>query len=264
MGISNMIRGFANGENISYLKDGVLHKGALMHLMVGSEADLANLPEDIMPGSVAYTAGYASVWQKTADSTWEPSSAGVNLAGIDPGKEVAYVKNGVLLKGTMEKIMVDDQSDLASLPEGIGPGSIAFTAGYASAWQKAANDTWGEVTQEKGGGGGEMVLTVTKTEGTTNDLYTLSKTWSEIKAALESGINVVMYGEGTGSYAGCYYKFVVTGVMSGNGIYGVSDFTYAYPAGPLGYCEVVFGEDAQAQLFMTSSADAYPSVYVTK
>lgn len=177
-----------------------------------------------------------------------------------------HVKGGILhMSRPPQAVEVESEADLEALGE-LPAGSIAYTSEYAHMWQLTGSGTWA-ATEEKGGsggGGGAMVLTLTKTEGTTSDLYSLNKTWSEIKAALESGINVVMYGEGTGSYAGGYFKFEVTGVMSEDGIYGVSDYTFAYPTGILGYCEVVLGEGAQTPLFMTSSADTYPSVYVTK
>lgn len=39
-------------------------------IMVTSSSDLTNLPADITVGSIAYTAGYTSVWQKAQDGSW--------------------------------------------------------------------------------------------------------------------------------------------------------------------------------------------------
>ena len=59
------------GES-DYVKNGELHFGAnARSVMVESEAQLAQLPEDLYePGSMAFTAGFADMWQKAADGTW--------------------------------------------------------------------------------------------------------------------------------------------------------------------------------------------------
>lgn len=41
------------------------------NILVESADDLENLPGDIPPGSIAYTAGFGSMWQKGIDGTWE-------------------------------------------------------------------------------------------------------------------------------------------------------------------------------------------------
>lgn len=38
-------------------------------VMIGSESDLTVLT-DLVPTSVAYTAGFKSIWQKDVDGTW--------------------------------------------------------------------------------------------------------------------------------------------------------------------------------------------------
>ena len=54
-----------------YVKDGVLYRNAVSStVMVESSSDLDNLDEYEV-GSIAYTAGYGSVWQKDADGTWQ-------------------------------------------------------------------------------------------------------------------------------------------------------------------------------------------------
>lgn len=39
-------------------------------VMVTAESDLANLP-DYQPGTLAFTAGFATMWQKDAEGTWQ-------------------------------------------------------------------------------------------------------------------------------------------------------------------------------------------------
>lgn len=54
-----------------YVKDGELFKDSVMgSVMVESENDLTNLTQ-YETGSIAYTAGYGSVWQKDASGTWQ-------------------------------------------------------------------------------------------------------------------------------------------------------------------------------------------------
>lgn len=51
--------------------DGKLHRGVVARtVMVTAQTDLANLPADYEPGTIAYTAGLANAWQKSAAGTW--------------------------------------------------------------------------------------------------------------------------------------------------------------------------------------------------
>lgn len=51
--------------------NGVVHQEIPVYaVMVPSQADLANLPSDYMPGTIAYLAGFTKLWQKAADGTW--------------------------------------------------------------------------------------------------------------------------------------------------------------------------------------------------
>ena len=43
---------------------------------------------------------------------------------------------------TNKQILVESETDLTSLPATIPPGSIAFTAGFGSMWQKGIDGTW--------------------------------------------------------------------------------------------------------------------------
>ena len=60
------------------------------------------------------------------------------------GTSWGYVKNGVLMTNApIEFIMVADETERDSLTQA-KPLTIAFTAGFGKAWQKAADGTWGE------------------------------------------------------------------------------------------------------------------------
>lgn len=66
-----------SGENvktlgiIDYVKNGALYVNAEARAVcVTSEDDLEALPADYPPGSVAFTAGCAHMWQLAADGTW--------------------------------------------------------------------------------------------------------------------------------------------------------------------------------------------------
>ena len=57
---------------IDYVKNNVLHKQVPADsVMVGSSADLANIKDNYNPGVVAYTAGFANMWQLVADGEWQ-------------------------------------------------------------------------------------------------------------------------------------------------------------------------------------------------
>lgn len=54
-----------------YVQDGTLHRGAnTPSIMVTAQTDLANLPDDYPPGTVAYTAGFKAMWQLNAAGEW--------------------------------------------------------------------------------------------------------------------------------------------------------------------------------------------------
>ena len=56
-----------------------------------------------------------------------------------------YIKNGeIYTNNPLQSILVNSQSDLATLT-GYLPGTIAYTAGFASMWQLSAAGTWVEV-----------------------------------------------------------------------------------------------------------------------
>ena len=59
--------------------------------------------------------------------------------------EIAYMSDGVLYRGReATAVMVESEDDLTALAGLVHPGSIAFTAGFAAAWQLAADGTWTE------------------------------------------------------------------------------------------------------------------------
>lgn len=47
------------------------HSNITATIMVESEADLSDLPNTIEVGSIAFAAGFGSMWQKGLDGTWE-------------------------------------------------------------------------------------------------------------------------------------------------------------------------------------------------
>ena len=54
-----------------YIKDGAIHDSASLTLiMVEEESDLTDL-SGAVPGSIAYTAGFGSMWQLDADGVWQ-------------------------------------------------------------------------------------------------------------------------------------------------------------------------------------------------
>ena len=62
-------RTLSNSE-VDFVKDGKLYKGNVADsVMIESSDDLTNLT-DLCPGSIAYTAGFQSMWQLSASGTW--------------------------------------------------------------------------------------------------------------------------------------------------------------------------------------------------
>lgn len=56
---------------VDYVQDGVLHVSATTRsVCVASRADLASLPKEYPPGSVAFTAGFKELWQLDATGAW--------------------------------------------------------------------------------------------------------------------------------------------------------------------------------------------------
>ena len=105
------------------------------------------------------------------------------------------------------------------------------------------------------GGGGAMLLTVTKYEFDNRTIYELSKTWKEIKDALAEGTQVVLYGDGTGENAGLYAQFMVYGVGVHDGIYSVMNRNEFGS-----YEEFILESDMP--FTTTSSEDGYPLITI--
>lgn len=54
-----------------------------------------------------------------------------------------YMEHGQLVQARNPmNIMVESESDLTALAGKVDPGSIAYTAGYGSAWQLDASGAW--------------------------------------------------------------------------------------------------------------------------
>lgn len=57
--------------NTDYVIDGVIYRNnPVKNVLVGSSSDLSLL-KDYDPGTIAYTAGYQSMWQKDITGDWE-------------------------------------------------------------------------------------------------------------------------------------------------------------------------------------------------
>ena len=66
----SFLRNIENASTNDFVKDGKLHENAqITSVMVESSSDLESL-EGYFPGSVAYTAGFTSMWQLDADGQW--------------------------------------------------------------------------------------------------------------------------------------------------------------------------------------------------
>lgn len=50
--------------------DGVTEAKGKCEILIESAADLEDLPDDIAPGSVAYTASMSPMYMKAIDGTW--------------------------------------------------------------------------------------------------------------------------------------------------------------------------------------------------
>ena len=74
MEVKNMTRNANKVFDIGVLDvvvDGVLKEDyPCKAVMVESSSDLANLP-DYAPGTIAFTAGFGTMWQKDSDGTWQ-------------------------------------------------------------------------------------------------------------------------------------------------------------------------------------------------
>lgn len=56
-----------------------------------------------------------------------------------------YIKNGEIFKNSaMQMVLVSGTQDLNLLSE-YAPGTIAYTAGFETMWQKSASDQWVQV-----------------------------------------------------------------------------------------------------------------------
>ena len=68
-----------------------------------------------------------------------------NSSRVQTRAEMDYVKGSTLYHGSRAaSILVTSQSDLSELT-GYEPGAVAYTAGFGSMWQLAANGNWVEI-----------------------------------------------------------------------------------------------------------------------
>ena len=65
-----------SSSNIDYVKNGKIYKNIYKNesssqsILISSEEDL-NLLTSYSPGTIAFTAGFSSMWQKNVDGNWE-------------------------------------------------------------------------------------------------------------------------------------------------------------------------------------------------
>lgn len=64
-----------SSNNIDYVKDSKIYKNIYKNessqsILISSEEDL-NLLTSYSPGTIAFTAGFSSMWQKNVDGNWE-------------------------------------------------------------------------------------------------------------------------------------------------------------------------------------------------
>lgn len=75
MKLSNLIALLTNRTvaGNAYVKDGELYQGnTAQAILVKDENELSEVQKHVAPGSIAYTAGCASMWQLSAAGSWEP------------------------------------------------------------------------------------------------------------------------------------------------------------------------------------------------
>ena len=59
-----------NSNGTDYVKDGrIVHNSSMKPVLVSSSSDLTLLTE-YEPGTIAYTAGFNSIWQKSPTGEW--------------------------------------------------------------------------------------------------------------------------------------------------------------------------------------------------
>ena len=56
--------------NEDYVQDGIIHKNESMQMVLVSDATDLNLLTDYEPGTIAHTAGFHTMWQKSPSGDW--------------------------------------------------------------------------------------------------------------------------------------------------------------------------------------------------
>ena len=77
----------------------------------------------------------------------DPAGSGYRISDIvQTNGNIDYVANGRLHTNTpIKSVMITAETDLALLT-GYEPGTIAYTAGFGSMWQLAADGTWASIS----------------------------------------------------------------------------------------------------------------------
>lgn len=63
-------------------------------------------------------------------------------------KTQIHNNNGTNEEITIYSVLVEAQADLADIPDSVGVGSLAYTAGFGHVWHKDFDGSWVEVVLE--------------------------------------------------------------------------------------------------------------------
>ena len=70
-GSREVIDSVVNIGEIDYVQDGKIHKSSPLKAVQIRDGNDLELLESYETGTIAYTAGFKSAWQKSEDGTWE-------------------------------------------------------------------------------------------------------------------------------------------------------------------------------------------------
>lgn len=103
-------------------------------IMIGAEADLANLPNGLPFGTIAIIAGESKRWQLGLDGTWEEMASGSIDPSVLDGKadKTDTVLNTYLACGVSESSEGTGQGSIAFGLEVVASGQTAVSCGYAT------------------------------------------------------------------------------------------------------------------------------------
>lgn len=133
IGIGNLLNMFLRNGETNMVKGGVLHVSRPPRaVQVESEADLFFLGE-LPAGSIAYTAGYAQMWQLSAAGSWEAI------------EEEGGSGSGGALVVTAEEGTTSDGGDAYYIPMTYNEIKAAMDAGQIIIVKFPAWEDWGKL-----------------------------------------------------------------------------------------------------------------------